>query len=71
MSENTAKRAPWAITTAVGVGIAAIGLLVLLFATFVNAPDVATSASGYGWAVIIVGVVIAAIGIVLRLLRRQ
>lgn len=69
MTERT-KREPWAITTAIGVGVAVVGLLLVLFGTFVNSPDVAESVSRYGLVILIAGAVVIGIGVVLRLLRR-
>lgn len=69
MTERT-KREPWAITTAIGVGVAVVGLLLVLFGTFVNVPDMAEAISRYGLLILIAGAVVGGIGVVLRLLRR-
>jgi len=69
MTERT-KREPWAITTAIGVGIAVVGLLLVLFGTFVNVPDMAENITRYGLLILIAGAVVGGIGVVLRLLRR-
>ena len=69
MTERT-KREPWAITTAIGVGIAVVGLLLVLFGSFVNSPDASEAVSRYGLLILIAGAVVGAIGVVLRLLRR-
>lgn len=69
MTERT-KREPWAITTAIGVGVAVVGLLLVLFGAFVNSPEVAESVSRYGLLILIAGAVVGAVGVVLRLLRR-
>lgn len=69
MTERT-KREPWAITTATGIGVAVVGLLLVLFGMLVNAPNVAETVTGYGLGLLIAGAVVVGAGILLRLLRR-